>query len=225
MTWENWIIINQIEITTITSFISAVWAIGIPILLLIYWNKLTRKLNRRKKISEIRDVLYPELYEKLQITMSYLFSTYGFGYSKTYDNYLKEDIENECKIFELNFCQTKEILDLYATKRADAITKLKEYEEIIKIGKALDTYNEFYNFFVLKKLFFSENIINVVQNLEKDLSKYKANLQSIRDFKYIYKIDDKKEIWKIRKENNWLIDIVKKKSKEVEEKIRKELVR
>jgi len=140
-------------------------------------------------------------------------------------NYSKEDIIDECKKIELNSHQTKEISDLYDSKKDDAINKLKEYQDMIKIGKALDTYNEFHNFFILKKLFFSENIIDTIQNLEEDLSKYKTNLQSIRNLKYVHGLWDSEEIWKTRKENNWLIEIVNKKSKEVEKIIREELVK
>lgn len=223
MTWTNWIVTHQIEITTITSWISALWAILIPILLLIFWHKLTQKIKRRDNLFEIRKVLYPELYEKLQIAISALLWIYGFTYSKTYQDCSKQDIKKECEKFELNNFQTQEILDLWDKNIREAIEKLQEYDQMIKMGKAFDIYNEFHNFFVLKKLFFSQFIIESLKKVKDPLDTLKSNYQAARDLKYMYKTGNE-EISKIMKENMELRKTIKKETEDFEKDVRNELL-
>lgn len=223
--WVSYIhlIFNRIDEykDVIDILLSIVSTVIVPLVIWYVGHNLSTVLKKKEKIFDKRQVLYPELYEKMERAKSAILWFYGrFVRQRTYEDYNKEDIERECKNLELNSMQTDDILELWDTDLDKAVKKIRFYYRQRELFECERLYNIFHNFVVFKKFFFSDEIMNIIEEIKDPLDKFHRN----NDFTMNNKIDDLSFSQQIRNENEKYREIIKNNAEKLENRIKQELL-
>jgi len=114
---------------------------------------------------------YIELYELLCIADGAISNLVGLQHNPTYEEYNKDDIKKMLLKLELQTGKIDDIFTIWDSRgKAEAIEEMREYLQLLKINAARNSLAKATNFYLMSKLYFSDDVCKYNENLTKKLS-------------------------------------------------------
>ena len=114
---------------------------------------------------------YIELHKLLRIADGAILGLMGLQHEPTYEEYNKEDIRNMLLKMEVQTGKIDDILTIWDThNKAEAIQEMRKYLQLLKINAARSSLTKANNFYLMSKLYFSDDVCAYKEKLADKLS-------------------------------------------------------
>lgn len=160
---------------------------------------------------------YPELYKRIELCIGKVMSLRGIVRVLSFENVGKEDVEEYMKEKLFTKQDTTQILELWETRKEEAIQKLNNRLENIKYNEAREEYGIAWDYLLLNRFFFSEELEEISNELLKNIHKLWVNYDPI------YRNIDATSMGELIAENEELKKNIDKLRKGLEITMRREL--
>jgi len=144
----------------------------------VFKQELSREALRTVSLFNVRQSLYPEIFEKIKIAQGCTLGLLGARYSLTFDDYSKEDFQ---KFFQQNNFLThktkREFFDLMDNDSRKAIGKLQEWLREKEFSDCKVKQFELKNHIILKQLYISKEILDLCFEIHKLLVSYSIDVE------------------------------------------------
>lgn len=122
---------------------------------------------------------YPELYKRIELCLGKVMSLRGIVRAPSFENVGKEDVEEYMKEKLFTKQDTTQILELWETRKEEAIQKLNYRLENIKYNEAGEEYGMAWDYLLLNRFFFSEELVKIANELLKNIYELWVNYEPI----------------------------------------------
>lgn len=144
----------------------------------IFKQELSREALKSVSLFNVRQILYPEIFEKIQIAQGCTLGLMGVRYSLTFDDYSENDFK---RFFQQNDFLTDKTKDsffqLLSNDPAGAIKKLHLWLREKEFSDCKVKQLELKNHLILKQLYISQNILDLCFEIHKLLVSYSIDVE------------------------------------------------